>query len=184
MKTIYLILALLGISIGVQAQTLITLEGDNVSEPSGQFTLTAYLESEEDLLGIGYRVAVIGAGSGQFTLVDRDLGSTEFSFVDPADYRGPLDPVSQTDLGGLTFDFTTRPSGRYFLADYTFEVAPNTIPGDYTIAIVQSSGVNGAFEDTVITGSQQLVTIVPEPSAISLLLLSAGVMVGFIRKRH
>ena len=86
-----------------------------------------------------------------------------------------------TDLGALAL--APLPSGTYFLANLTFAVAANALPGNYTIgnttSIVPNVGgrisvINDNNGNTShIAASNFDITVVPEPSSFALMVVGA-----------
>lgn len=159
----------------VSAAITARLEVSSDVLPGEAFTLSAYVTSDEPLLGATYRFAD-EHGRG-FVIESRTLAT----FLDPitADVRGTVIPATGgPDLGALVENINEPvASGEHLLASYLV-LAPNLPPGDYKITLgTQSIVVTGQFASVPIFASAD-VKIVPEPS--SALLLG---FLGFIRWR-
>ena len=144
-----------------------------------------------DLAGMSYWMAQ------QSPLSGFPFSITGHTFTGP--FGGPppvlpqfLDPISRPALGvggfggGPVFPL---PSGTYPIADLTFMVAANAVPGSYVLGNSTAgipgvggriSVINDSQGDTfAIAASPFNVAIVPEPSSIALVcvgLISAGAM--------
>ena len=98
----------------------------------------------------------------------------------------PVFPISlNAPTGGFSSGVPVPglPSGTYFIGNLTFSVAPNGVPGSYTVGNTTSAtpGVGGRISvlndsdgDTApIAASNFNIAVVPEPSSLALMVVGA-----------
>jgi hypothetical protein len=123
-------------------------------------------------------------GPFPFAITNRDLTGSLFSVGGNLVYPLRLDPIVLGDLGQiLPTGLPGLPSGTYFLANLTFSVASDSVPGSYTIRNTTNTtpGVGGRISvfnddqgDTApIAASPFTISVVPEPSSIALMVIGA-----------
>ena len=152
--------------------------------------------------GLSYWLAQSSPAGGPFpfAISSRDITGSLFTQTVPVVFPQVLNPISQnpngtqilSDLGAASP--TPLPSGTYFIANLTFSVAPNSVPGSYTIRNTTNTtpGVGGrisVFNDSEgdtfpIAASNFNITVVPEPGAFALLCVGVVIAGALAYRRH
>lgn len=162
---------------------------NNVTISPGQtFSLAVTLTSTAELTaGLTYFMEALNSGSGQFTLISRDLTGSVFPDVTTGDgiafsaASATLDPVNDHDLGGLTSSGTNG-VGSFKVATLAIMSSPGIAPGSYLISTNSPEAIDGAFDPITVPSSGFTVNVVPEASSSLLVLL--GTSAGLIRRRR
>lgn len=136
--------------------------------PGGTIQLTITLQSDEPLLGVGYRFA-----GEHLSILSRDITGSPFTDVITSEVRGAFGP----DLGALVDNLSIpAPAGSNFVASYFLAVDPTAPIGAYKITLGPNSvAVNSAFESVPIFAGAD-VLLVPEPSCAVLLLIGTALL--------
>jgi hypothetical protein len=139
-------------------------------------------------------------GPYPFAITSRDVTGSPFNQINPLMlFPQTIDPINRpptgtaSDLGATSA--IPLPSGTYFIANLTLSVAPNSVPGSYTLGNTTNSapGVGGRISvivdsegDTApIAGSNFNVTVVPEPSSLALMVVGVvGAGLAVYRRRR
>jgi len=157
-------------------------------------TTTATSPNVQDrTTGLNYYLSMFGAGSGNFRIVDRNIGASTYNdlYNDDATVEGAvsglLDPINDHDLGGSLANpmTTSNGAGTFLVADFTIGVLPGTPFGSYVLVTDSPAGVGWAgpnpdFTDHEFTSHGSFSIVVPEPASIAMLGLA---FVGVFRKR-
>jgi hypothetical protein len=164
----------------------------------------------QNVQGFSLWMAQLSPASGfPFSITNLDDTGSLFVHMGPPFLEFPhvLDPINRrlspppppnqvnTDLGALAL--APLPTGTYFLANLTFAVAANALPGNYTIGNTTSSTptvggrisvINDSNGDTFnVAASNFNVNVVPEPSSFALMVVGAvgaGLAVHARRRRQ
>lgn len=206
----------LAVLVAVPARAAVSLalsDGDTTPTsrtvtPGSTFTITASLIStSEQVTGVDYYLQTSGAASGKLSIVDRNVGASQFSDlikadvgdngsnpgVEDANFR-LLNPRNGLDLGASIANVSSPlNAGTYLLASYTISVPSNLAGGSYTISTTSDAGTGwvgaaplfnessfsqqGTFTITVSAPT----TPVPEPVGGLALAAAGGVL---LRRRR
>ncbi len=124
-----------------------------------------------------------GAGSGKFTLTQRNRTGSAFNAetVSDASVIGVLNPTTARTLGVSTDPFEDL-TGTQFIANLTFATAADLAPGEYSISIDSNrplafwSVTDENWENHPIYTSYG-VTVLPEPASVAgLAMLAIGAL--------
>jgi hypothetical protein len=196
-----LIVAALGLAMPAQsrAATWAASFVDSVGDPSsvsidaGQsFTFSFFLNMTggASANAVDYYLAVTGnggAGSGKFSIAQRDLTGSAFSDPNVSSVVGSLAPASEPNLGASTNPFANV-SGNQLVATYTISTDPTLAPGPYVISIDPTrmlalrAATDENFDSQPIAASYAVTVLVPEPAAVGLLAM-ASLALGRRRSR-
>ena len=159
----------------VECQAQASRSASTSSLPPGEVLLISQ--------GLSYWFAQLSPAGGPypFAITNRDVIQSPFNMVGNLVYPQPLAPVTPSDLGGLTGN--GLPPGTYFVANLTFSVASNSVPGIYTLGNSTSSipmvgGRISVIDDNngntfPIAASNFDIMIIPEPSSFALMAVGA-----------
>jgi hypothetical protein len=169
------------------------MTGNAASVAPGQtfsFTLTL-TSSGATSVGLSYFLQVLdGGGNGLFRITARDLTGSTFS--DPITSNAIalqsgdalLDPRNNSDLGAILADPNApNGAGSFLVANYTLQALGGIAPGVYTISTANAIVTDASFGDNAVANATFNVTVVPEPSAIALLIGGAALGAFSIRRR-
>ena len=176
-----------------RAQYSLSMTGNAASVAPGQtfsFTLTL-TSSGATSVGLSYFLQVLdGGGNGLFRITARDLTGSTFS--DPITSNAIalqsgdalLDPRNNSDLGAILADPNApNGAGSFLVANYTLQALGGIAPGVYTISTANAIVTDASFGDNAVANATFNVTVVPEPSAIALLIGGAALGAFSIRRR-
>jgi hypothetical protein len=143
--------------------------------------------------GLDYYLTMIGAGSGLFTIEDRNITGSAYSdpyFTMPEMQAMPgtpllLDPTNDADLGAVTATGVSNGSGTFLVAIFTIRVHPSTPFGEYSLRTISDPGFGWIgpspdFPETDFSFHADYTIVVPEPTGLALL---AGGAVALLRRR-
>ncbi len=160
--------------------------------PGDTFTFKLSLVSTaESTVGLTYRFAAPGAGSGQFQIAARDTSTSSYSDLVTSDAialnlpASLLDPANDADLGALLANIgTPNGIGSFDVATLSFTALVGIAEGVYTIQTTSDSiATDEAFGEVPLAPVSYTVTVVPEPGSALLGLAGFGVIAGLRRRR-
>lgn len=171
---------LLFIATAPAAVVLVTDQSTISVAPGDSFSLTLSMEISggSQVTGLDYFWEVSANGSGNLSLIARDIGDSLFSFLltDPYPFPDTLDPRNSFNLGaGVDNPAVPAGNGVWLVAEFSFAVSPSATPATYGLML---AGVGGVFPDPVWVGPAPnffsfpfdalpsiSVVVIPEPSA-------------------
>ena len=165
----------------------------------GNFLGLSYWFAQSSPGGFGFQLnsRVTGVNGQPGASLFTDLFSPDLQLpqtMDPIN-RNPNGTTTSTDLGAFT-QLPAQPSGTWFIADITFQVRPDAVPGAYTLGNTTNttpgvgSRISVWFDDdgdaASIAASPFTITVVPEPDSFALMVVGAvgaGLAI-YGRRRH
>lgn len=153
-----------------------------VTVTAGQsFSFQVLLNTPQSVTGLSY---FLTNSAGDFTITSRSANGSVFPDLTTADTDVAGHGIDPTvDLGGLVSDLNS-PLGpnSYTVADYTLSTSASLAPGVYVLSFVTPdsvvSGPGPNFAETPVISGEYQVTVLPtpEPSALALFGLGAGLL--------
>lgn len=194
MKTRFLCILTAGLFFlvsGARAAVLLSAgESSLTVNPGESFEVDLYLQitGGEQVSGINYYWQSGAGASGFLSLMGRDIADSLFTILyyeNSEVLAAPdnlLDPRNALDLGGFT-ETAFVSNGTWKVASFTFAVSPSLAPGVYQLATFSDPGTGWATPPPSLDHAFQqqaavLLTVVPEPSGIGLLLATAFALAG------
>jgi hypothetical protein len=155
-----------------------------------------------DVAGLTYFLQQTTGSTAFFTITARDITGSQFSdsitsaaqvapqamtdtnpsFSNPRDLGALYSPPAPPAPQGL-------PSGMYFIANITLQIAANATPGSYTIQSTTTGGKRSIVNDSSgfgtfpISPGSIMVTVIPEPSTYALIAFG-GIALGVVAYRR
>lgn len=157
-----------------------------------------------DVAGLTYFLQQTTGSTAFFTITARDISASPFSDtitpsnqVVPQPMNDTVQPFSNTkDLGALYSPATGQPpglpTGTYFVANITLQIAANATPGSYTIQSTTAGGKRSIVNDSSgfgtfpISPGSIMVTVspIPEPSTYALIAFGGIALTVFAYRRR
>ncbi|HEY5753700.1 MAG TPA: PEP-CTERM sorting domain-containing protein [Chthoniobacterales bacterium] len=162
---------------------------DPATALSFSFKLTLHSTSES-LTGIDYQLQTIGAGSGWFSIVSRNITNSLFDdpISDEVDVleigNALLDPENNVNLGATLSDPDSPVgAGDWLVAEFTLTALSGIAPGTYTIGTLFASYTDENFESFELANPEYTVVVIPEPNTVILGGLGLS-LAGFATRRR
>ncbi len=154
--------------------------------------------STDQVLGVDYRISSSTNNVFKFLSRNSAVAGEQFTFANgltdsqllsqAQSQQILLNPDNGTDLGTSTGSgLTVSGPNTYEVADFSFEVLPNTPSGTYTLSFSSPDYIGGPPTDpTVILSGSSLGTYavtVPEPASVVMALPGIAAAALFLRRR-
>lgn len=161
--------------------------------PGESFAFDVCLLMGPDDTVVGFDYYLIAAGTNYlngFSIVSRSSDLTFFPELNTNDVEvaeSPGNVLASTNarsLGAIAADLSPiADPGQYAIATFVIGVAPDAVPGVFTISTASATWVDGDFEEHSFSLPAEIsVEVVPEPS-VPVLLAAGAILCVFARRR-
>lgn len=178
------------------AQAAVTLDLSDTAGNTNSVTITpgasflvtlSFTSTAESTSGIQYFLEALGAASGQFKIIARDVAISAFSDLITGDdiaLAAPnalLDTTNDNNLGGLTASGSNG-MGTFTIATFTIQSDATISSGNYMIGTNSALFLDENVNEISASQSTYQISVIPEPS--SCLLLGLGLAGVVFRRRR
>jgi hypothetical protein len=170
--------------------------------PGGTFSIDVFLTfSGYNSTGLSFWMEASNGLAGSLSITGVTYGTT---FSDPTQPNPATVPFNSPtgaspgfltetrDLGSTGDPFVPASPGTYFVAHITFSLSQSFVPGNYILqstvisphTSVATSFDGTTFADENLPAAQYLITVIPEPTTLSLIAIAALAGLGFLAHRR